>query len=257
MKPHVLVTNDDGINSIFLFYLVSALIKEFRVSVVAPSKEQSWIGRAITRNGSLTCEKNQKIFPEEVQAWQISGTPTDCVNIALSHLIKDPPEIVVSGINIGFNTAEVLILSSGTIAGAIEGSLWGYPSIAFSQAMDEKNYLTIREKNTLTKAFMKSVKFSAKKACEITLRTLRKPLDENVILNVNFPPKVNSTTKTKKTFPAKVKVGSLFEKLPKNEFRFKYSDGIDINQNKNSDRFALNNGYISISHLNFTKSNKK
>ncbi len=135
MKPHALVTNDDGIESAFLHRLVDALLPDFRVSVAAPAFEQSWTGRSMTRHGEIEAIHSPSIFPEGVEAWAISGTPTDCVNIALGNLLPEKPNIVLSGINIGFNTTETLILSSGTIAGAIEGVLWDLPAMAFSKCV--------------------------------------------------------------------------------------------------------------------------
>ena len=135
MKPHALVTNDDGIESAFLHRLVEALLPQFRVSVAAPALEQSWTGRSMTRHGELDAILSPSHFPDGVEAWSISGTPTDCVNIALGNLLSKKPDIVLSGINIGFNTTESLILSSGTVAGAIEGVLWNLPAIAFSNCL--------------------------------------------------------------------------------------------------------------------------
>ena len=133
MKPHALVTNDDGIESAFLHRLVEALLPHFRVSVAAPVLEQSWTGRSMTRHGELEAIHSSSHFPDSVEAWAISGTPTDCVNIALGNLLPKKPDIVLSGINIGFNTTESLVLSSGTVAGAIEGVLWDLPAMAFSK----------------------------------------------------------------------------------------------------------------------------
>jgi 5'-nucleotidase len=106
MKPHLLVTNDDGIESAFLHRLVAALLPKFKVSVAAPAFEQSWIGRAISRHQEIEVLCGASHFPAEVTAWAINGTPTDCVNIALGHLLERPADAVVSGINIGYNTTE-------------------------------------------------------------------------------------------------------------------------------------------------------
>ena len=129
MKPHALITNDDGIQSAFLHRLVDALLPHFRVSVAAPAFEQSWSGRSMTRHGEIEVIRSPSYFPAQVEAWAISGTPTDCVNIALGNLLPEKPDIVLSGINIGYNTTETLILSSGTVAGAIEGVLWNLPAM--------------------------------------------------------------------------------------------------------------------------------
>ena len=94
MKPHALVTNDDGIESAFLHRLVDALKDDFQVSVAAPAFEQSWIGRAISRRKEIEAIHSPSIFPDKIDAWAINGTPTDCVNIALGNLIQTPVDIV-------------------------------------------------------------------------------------------------------------------------------------------------------------------
>ena len=145
MKAHALVTNDDGIESAFLHRLVEALLPQFRVSVAAPAAEQSWTGRSMTRHGELEAIRSSSHFPDGVEAWAISGTPTDCVNIALGNLLPEKPDIVLSGINIGFNTTESLILSSGTVAGAIEGVIWDLPAMAFSKCVPNHLFEKIRD----------------------------------------------------------------------------------------------------------------
>ena len=132
-KPTALVTNDDGIDSYFLQVLVRRMQENFEVCVAAPSKEQSWIGRGMTRRDPVTVESFNDLG---VPAWKIGGTPTDCVNIALGCLLEQKPDIVVSGINLGMNVTLPMILASGTVAGALEGSFWGIPSIAFSQNIE-------------------------------------------------------------------------------------------------------------------------
>ena len=176
-KIRALVTNDDGIESAFLHRLVNALLPDFSVvCVAAPSEEQSWIGRAISRRKAIEVKRIETLFPKKVQSWSISGTPSDCVNIALGHLLETPPDIVLSGINLGYNTTEILILSSGTIAGAIEGSLWGHPAIAFSQAIPNQLYPEIHAQNGHTDPeFSKIVQASANKAAEIARSTLENP----------------------------------------------------------------------------------
>jgi 5'-nucleotidase len=128
MKPTVLLTNDDGIGTAFLHALVAACQTEgFAVKVAAPSGERSWIGRAFSRHREVTVTAYPGLGDE---AWSIDGTPSDCVNIALSHLLKQKPDVVLSGLNIGFNATMPLCLSSGTIAGATEGTAWGIPAVA-------------------------------------------------------------------------------------------------------------------------------
>ena len=260
MKPHVLVTNDDGIHSKFLHLLVEALVPKFRVSVAAPKSEQSWIGRAISRHSEIEIEEHSAHFPTGVVAWSIGGTPSDCVNIALGNLLNDRPQIVVSGINLGFNTSEILILSSGTIAGAIEGSIWGLPSIAFSQAIPNELYGAIHAQAGQTDdRFFPIISASASKAAEITENTLEMPPVLGKVLNVNFPDTMHSEALIEQTSPSKIHLGSLYERNENGKYRFRYSEGTRVCNNPNSDRDALKRGNVSISELDFSaigKTNK-
>ena len=255
MGPYrALVTNDDGIHSLFLHRLVEALLPNFTVSVAAPKKEQSWIGRAISRHSEIRVEKNNDFFPNEVEAWSLTGTPTDCVNIALGHLVSNPPDIVLSGINLGYNTTEILILSSGTIAGAIEGSLWDIPSIAFSQSISHELFPEISANNGQTdERFSAVVQASADKAAQLALETVQNPPKKGTILNVNFPDTMHAKTEIEMTQPAKIHLGSLYEETEKDCYRFQYSEGKRLCNHTKSDRDALERGKISISELDFSK----
>ena len=253
-QPHVLVTNDDGIYSKFLHYLVEALCERFTVSVAAPASEQSWIGRAVSRHAEIAVAKDTTHFSESVEAWSIQGTPTDCVNIALGNLMETPPDIVVSGINIGYNTTETLILSSGTIAGAIEGALWGLPAIAFSQYVPGALFEQIRDtKGSCEEHFAETLLASSKWAAHLTMETLENPPKNGTVLNVNFPETVSDKTAIRETIPAKIKLGSLYQEVSKGVYAFRYSDGVVIDDAEDSDRAALEKGFISSSILDFAK----
>lgn len=128
----LLLTNDDGIASAFLHVLIRALRDAgHELFVVAPKNEQSWIGAAKSRHRPVRSERAGRDFG--CPAWTVDGTPADCVNIALAHLLPAAPDAVVSGINIGYNASLGFILASGTIGGAWEGAAHGLPGIALSQ----------------------------------------------------------------------------------------------------------------------------
>jgi 5'-nucleotidase len=121
----ILVTNDDGVHSEGIHALASALTPLGEVIVVAPHIEASAIGHALTLRRPLRMEKLRD------GVYEVDGTPTDCVNIALTQLYSTPPDLVVSGINKGYNLGDD-VTYSGTVAGAMEGALLGIPSIAVS-----------------------------------------------------------------------------------------------------------------------------
>lgn len=253
-KPHALVTNDDGIESAFLHELVAALLPDFRVSVAAPAFEQSWIGRAMTRLGEIEVIHSPSLFEGAEDAWAISGTPTDCVNIAIGNLLEEPPDIVLSGINIGYNTTETLILSSGTIAGAIEGAMWGLPAIAFSKCVPNEFFDEIRDAKGQTKGdFASSLTAAAQRAASFAGETLETPPPTGTVVNINFPSQTNADTELRETFPAKIKLGSLFEETSAGKYHFRYNDGITMQDDPGTDRAALDAGHISRSILDFSR----
>jgi len=135
--PTILVSNDDGIDSPTLVPLVRELQALGTVRVVVPSTERSWIGKAITRFGSVHAEKTER---GGVEMYAVSGSPADCVNLAVHTLYPDKPDFVVSGINLGLNFTTAFLVSSGTVGAAIEAWIAGIPSVAFSMAIPNDAY---------------------------------------------------------------------------------------------------------------------
>ena len=121
----ILVTNDDGVHSDGIHALAAALTSLGEVIVVAPHMEASAIGHALTLRRPLRMERLRD------HVYEVDGTPTDCVNIALTQIYKGTPDLVVSGINKGFNLGDD-VTYSGTVSGALEGALLGVPGVAIS-----------------------------------------------------------------------------------------------------------------------------
>jgi 5'-nucleotidase len=130
-RPLILVTNDDGIEAGGLRFLVETLLSIGDIVVVAPDRPMSGMGHAVTINQTLRMEKRQ--FPIEgvLEAWQTSGTPVDCVKLAIYEILGRKPDLLVSGINHGSN-ASINVIYSGTMSAAVEGAVEGIPSIGFS-----------------------------------------------------------------------------------------------------------------------------
>lgn len=124
---HILVSNDDGFRAPGLLALAKAMEKFGRVTIVAPEQNHSGASNSLTLNRPLTVEH----LPGD-NMYVVSGTPSDCVHVALTGLLDEKPDLVVSGINAGANMGDDTMYS-GTVAAAIEGYLFGIPSIAFSQ----------------------------------------------------------------------------------------------------------------------------
>lgn len=170
-KPLILVTNDDGITSRGIKKLVELVSTIGEVVVVAPDSPQSGMGHAITVGDTLRLRQSD-IFGD-IQAYECSGTPADCVKLAKHYVLKDRTlDLVVSGINHGSNSS-ISVLYSGTMSAAIEGAIEGTPSIGFSLC----DYDIEADLSHIDEYVIKIVN-----------ETLSKGITEGVALNVNFPP---------------------------------------------------------------------
>ena len=129
----ILVTNDDGVHSEGIKTLADALSHLGNITIVAPMQEASAIGHALTLRRPL------RIETIAARTFGIDGTPTDCVNLAISHIIKQKPDLIVSGINKGWNLGDD-VTYSGTVSGALEGALLGIPAIAVSTQNRHNNF---------------------------------------------------------------------------------------------------------------------
>src|SRR6201996_1643962 len=167
----ILVINDDGITAPGIKALIDVMKDLGRVVVVAPDSPQSGMGHAITIGKPLRLDKVD--IYEGIEMYRCSGTPVDCVKLAVSKIFKgNKPDLCVSGINHGLNHS-VNVLSSGTMSAAFEGAIESIPSIGFS--LDDYS---------LQADFSHCLKFVK----EIALQVLQNGLPTASLLNVNFPP---------------------------------------------------------------------
>ena len=163
--PRILVTNDDGVHSEGIHALAQALEPLGEVMVVAPIQEASAIGHALTLRRPLRLE------PIKPGIFAVDGTPTDCVNVAMAHVLHGKPDLIVSGINKGWNLGDD-VTYSGTVSGALEGALLGIPSIAVS-TMNRRNEYDFPP--------------AAKAAAVIAEAVLERGIPKFTMLNINAP----------------------------------------------------------------------
>ncbi|MDJ0679047.1 MAG: 5'/3'-nucleotidase SurE [Xenococcaceae cyanobacterium MO_167.B52] len=131
---NILISNDDGIFALGVRTLADTLAEAgHKITVVCPDRERSATGHGLTLHQPIRAEPVNSIFHQNVNAWSCSGTPADCVKFALSAVLNGRPDLVLSGINHGPNLGTD-VLYSGTVSAAMEGTLEGIPSIAFSLA---------------------------------------------------------------------------------------------------------------------------
>ena len=248
-KPVALVTNDDGIDCYFFTRLVDALAQRFDVRVVAPAHEQSWASRAFTRFSSVTVTARDD-FPGP--AWAVAGTPSDCVNIALGNLLDAKPDVLVSGINLGFNVTLPLVLCSGTVAAAIEGALWGVPSLACSMALPKDLFLPVKAARGHHPDVEDAIGAAAIQATRIALSVAGEPTQRPVVHNVNFPYTVTPETPTERTVLSHMRLGSCFNAEGEDQYRFGFPSGREpVHVPEDADVNCLRRGNVSHSVLDF------
>jgi 5'-nucleotidase len=160
----ILVSNDDGYFAPGISVLAEALARCAEVTVVAPERDRSGSSNSLTLDRPLSVRRapNGYIY--------VNGTPTDCVHLAVTGLLEELPDVVVSGINYGANMGDDTIYS-GTVAAATEGFLLGIPSIAISLVAEGGGHFET----------------AARIACELVQRFAERPLDQPMLLNVNVP----------------------------------------------------------------------
>src|ERR1043166_4024694 len=167
--PIILVTNDDGITAPGIHNLVEAVKDLGKIVVVAPDKPQSGMGHAITIGTPLRLHKVNAFG--NVEAWQCSGTPVDCVKLEVDKVLHRKPDLCLSGINHGANHS-INVIYSGTMSAAVEAAIESIPSVGFS---------------LLDYALEADFSAARKYARIIVEQMLKKKLDKHLVLNVNFP----------------------------------------------------------------------
>jgi 5'-nucleotidase len=253
----LLLTNDDSIDCVFLHVLVHALREAgHELYVVAPKTEQSWIGAAKSRHRrvhSLATDRGLGC-----PTWIVDGTPSDCVNIGLAHLLPVKPDAVVSGINVGLNASLSFIPASGTIAGAWEGVVHGLPAIALSQhltfgAFDKFKRDAGRPDDAVASTLAATAAHAAKLVPELVVST---PPRRFILHNLNFPFPCTAASEVRRTVPAQVIVPGLFSPQADDgthSFVFQLGEEITPPDSPLTDRAALNASHISHTVLDYTK----
>ena len=172
MEPlRILISNDDGIFAEGIRTLAAAAASRgHRVTVVCPDQERSATGHGLTLQTPLRAEPADELFADGVRAWACSGTPSDCVKLALFSLLEEPPDLVLSGINHGPNLGTD-VFYSGTVSAAMEGTLEGLPALAVSSACFQ----------------WRQFDGAARLALEVAERVLAEGWPEGLLLNLNVP----------------------------------------------------------------------
>lgn len=237
-KKLILVTNDDGIAAPGIRTLVEIMKSLGDVVIVAPDKPQSGMGHAITINSTLRINKSN-IYNVKSE-FSCSGTPVDCVKIAVNRILDRKPDLCVSGINHGSN-ASISVIYSGTMSAAVEGSIENIPSVGFSLCNHSIDADFTASKN-IVKVIAENV--------------LKNGLPDGSCLNVNIPPlRMNEIKGIKICRQARANwVEELDERKDPNGNTYYWLTGSFHNFEKGNvetDAWALDNGYVSVVPVQF------
>jgi 5'-nucleotidase len=240
-QPVILITNDDGVTSPGIRSLVEAVRGLGKIVVVAPDKPQSGMGHAITIGVPL------RLYPvdifEGIEAWQCSGTPVDCVKLAVDKVLHRKPDLCLSGINHGSNHS-INVIYSGTMSAAVEAAIESIPSVGFS-LMD----------------YSMEADFSAarKYARIIVEKLLKDPIDKHLILNVNIPMADEKQIRGMKICrQAYAKYEEDFvERHDPNNRKYYWLTGkfVNFDAGTDTDVWALENHYVSVVPVQFDLTN--
>ncbi len=233
---NILISNDDGYLAPGIQELRRAMMQFGEVTVIAPEKNQSGASNSLTLHNPLRVEQVQE------NVYYVTGTPSDCVHIAMTGFLKEKPDIVLSGINNGQNMGDD-VLYSGTVAAAMEGYLFGCPSFAFSQIKKGWSYLD------------SAVRVTEK----IIGRYVQDPLPGPFLLNVNIPNMAEENllgaviTRLGRRHSAQ----SVIEEInPRGERIFWMGAAGDAKDNvKGTDFWAVAHGYVSMTPLQVDMTN--
>lgn len=234
---NILITNDDGFDSKGLLALVDSLKDIANVIVVAPSSEKSACGHGLTLREPLRFIKIEENYYK-----LHDGTPSDCVYLALKIFYKNPPDLIISGINLGSNMGED-VTYSGTVAGAMEGALREIPSIAISQVLNKKQ---THDFNLAKKVIRDLV---------LKIMDSSFPLEGRKLLNINIPDIEMSKYRGLKITELGYRIygnDAMVNTNPKGE-EYYWLGLHPLNwmerENNNSDFQAIHNGYTSITPI--------
>ncbi|MDK9699132.1 MAG: 5'/3'-nucleotidase SurE [bacterium] len=229
----ILLTNDDSIHAAGIHALWKEAVKYGEVFVVAPAREMSAIGHAITISDSLRIEPYDR---EGMKGWAVTGTPADCVKMALKEIMPEKPDVVISGVNQGSNTG-LNVIYSGTVSGASEASICGCSALAVS----------------LDSYTSKDFSVAAQFALRVAQHIAANPLPIYTLLNVNVPPLPASQIKGVKTArQGRMRYDEVFDRREDPRGRVYYWMGAErllIEEPDDVDETIVANGYISVTPL--------
>lgn len=244
--PSLLLTNDDGIDSPALVPFARELGRLGPVTVCVPDRERSWIGKAITRSDEV------RLATVEVEGQTVhtcSGYPADATQLGIHAAAPEPPEVVVSGINLGFNHGAAFLLSSGTVGAALEGWISGLPAIAFSTGGTTREHAGYAAWRTYAESPEASGDWErlAELCTGLTEEILAVGLHDHAdVVSVNLPYEADRATPRRLTTIAQVGYDRLFRSTDAGGYRHDFGGMVEFADLAGTDVAAARDGMVSI-----------
>lgn len=244
---NILLTNDDSHCSPLFQFAIEKLRTLGNLTIVVPKEEQSWTGKSITRFSDIHVEQ---IEIQNYPAFSVDGTPADCVNLAIYHLVDRKPDLVVSGINIGENTGLGFVLSSGTVGACLEANIARIPAIALSQSLDRPAFLYWVDNRAFRNETVDRLRVQTHQLLDRIFDVIigsSGDLSQPITWNVNLPIQAAVNYQVVNTILGHTYYGSCFKRTGD---RYHHDlDGGDLDQRAKADRVVLQNGDVSITRI--------
>lgn len=244
---HILLTNDDSHISPLFRFAIDLLKTLGTVTIVVPQQEQSWTGKSMSRFKPLTL--SQTLLQQDT-AYCVDGTPADCVNMGIYHVCDPPPDLVVSGINIGTNTGVGFLLASGTVGACLEANLAGHPAVALSQSLERSVFQAWMRDQRMPAAEVERLREqTARLLVRVFERLLARPdfFYHPVTWNVNLPFVAAPDWRIVPTVLGRSKYGSCFQKDGE---RFRHAVGLPPpDPRPHADSTVIQEGQVSLTYI--------
>jgi 5'-nucleotidase len=245
---NILLTNDDSYDSP-LFHILYDILRDcgHEIDCVMPATEQSWKGKSMTRLGNLHASEAD-IDGRKFTIFE--GTPADCVNFGLHHLCQKRPELVISGINMGYNVSLSYILSSGTVGAAIESYLDGIPSLSISQQLNAELFKYWHDTRAFPEEASTRLKEQFKTIYDFFENDLLRLSKSEELWSLELPCFLKDDWSITSSKPSRAHYGSTFIKNTDGTYSH-CSPRLSPDNNPNSDINIMESGNIALNKLDF------
>ncbi len=209
----ILITNDDGHDSILLKFLIEHLAPHHDLVICVPTTQRSWQAKSMTRFKEVHVEER---VVHGHKAFLVDGTTADCVNLAIYNLTSFNLDLVVSGVNLGLNLGNAFSISSGTIGGCLEGNIAGIPGIAISQVFEKEHMSKFLGEGAFSVEEEATLRIGVHSALDVIFNDLiskdKSWMENPLTWNVNIPPTAKTPIEIKRATTGSASYGSFFKK---------------------------------------------